>query len=577
MSEAYRIHFGHSTKSKYYLQAIELAQLSGHCEVLGEGEDAWYIVTLTENQIELMASLYIVAVKVPLPKIYGADLQYTYAYCRSGSTFNYVHASDSYKKRVYAAVERLQNETGKSLTDLAEYLQEKYLHPIGSDMSRVREMLRKESRIDYIDRNTQTWVKAKIKPHEPIDVYKKIQELVEERKYSVAVSAYYQYLGDKYNGELTSELIYLKRLAKIPLSGRDLLYFRSQSSREGLIASHLSEYVACIDEILMHLKNVGRKSPLELLLEYAPTMEELVENLKQKWHKGVYLWDGEFKRDFTPVTLDTFSATYDTCPEGRLFTRYPDQVQHCRTIEYYQDPRHTGLWVTHSPSYYQSEILEKGLHLNGIEAYRHKSWRLSRGKWRKEPDFTKLQSLDEALKSKYTIHGIEYTGRVHQIDGQAFFEVNLLRNVDFRQAGQNPFLELVGEILREAENCLREKNGLPRIGEGWVSETQLFRLVQKMFPDAVQHASPQWLRPQHLDVFIPSRKIAFEYQGSQHFEPIDFFGGQESYERTVIRDQLKIKKCNVNGIILIDWIHTDPIDQSTLIEKLNNAGICIVD
>jgi len=121
------------------------------------------------------------------------------------------------------------------------------------------------------------------------------------------------------------------------------------------------------------------------------------------------------------------------------------------------------------------------------------------------------------------------------------------------------------------KHVLRDRHGIPRIGEGWISETRLYRLVQKFFPDAKQHASPQWLRPQHLDVFVQSKNLAFEYQGKQHFEPVDFFGGQDSFENTVRRDKLKAQKCRANDIILIEWLHTEPIDESTLIDKLKKV------
>lgn len=575
MTETHRIHFGYSKKSKYYPQAVELARLAYRHEVFGEGDDTWHVVTLTDDQVDLMASLYVIAVKLPGPKVYGADVQYTCAYCHSGGTYDYVHASETYKKRVYLAVERLQQETGRSIRGLGDYLREKHLSPFEKDMARVGDKLRRESRIDYIDPNTQTWVRAQNKPQEPVDTYRQTREYIRAGMYADAVNAYYSSLGSRYYGELAGELIYLKRLAGTPLTGRDILYFRSESTRDGLIESNLADYVTCIDDALAQSKNVGRKSPLEVILEYAPTMKQVAEKRKRDWHMGVYLWDGKFKRDSTPVTLDAFSAKYDSCPEGRLFDRYPNQVQHCRVIEFRQDPKYRGLWTTYSPSYYQSEILDKGLHLNGIEAYRHKSWREYRGKWRREPDFTVGQSFDDISKADYATQGVEYTGRTHTINGQSFHEVNLIRHIDGGEEIGNPFLELVEEILREAENILRDRHGIPRIGEGWVSETQLYRLVQGTFPDAEQHATPIWVRPQHLDVFVPSRTLAFEYQGKQHFEPVDFFGGQESFEKTVKRDKLKAQKCKANGVLLVQWLYGEPIDQPTLIEKLRKEGIAV--
>ena len=51
---------------------------------------------------------------------------------------------------------------------------------------------------------------------------------------------------------------------------------------------------------------------------------------------------------------------------------------------------------------------------------------------------------------------------------------------------------------------LYEKKKEFQVGEGWVSETKLFYLLQEKFPELeiVQHASPDWLGRQHLDIFF---------------------------------------------------------------------------
>lgn len=570
MSETYRIHFGVSIKSKYYRQAIELANLVDGYVVLGENENAWHIVTLTDNELDILAALYSIASRLPLPKIFGADVRTLYAYCLSSGSYNYVHDSLAKTKRVFKAATLLKSETGQSLPQIAKYIYEKYIKVIESDMNKVAERLKNEKLIDYIDSNNQTWIKAERKVIEPIEVYRTIKELIVKENYFEAINVYYQSIGDEFYSQLTPELIYLKRLAQIPITGRDLLFFRSFSSRDQVIEEHLEDYVDCIDKVLKQLFEVGRKTPLEIILELAPTMEQKVKQKKEDWHSGVYLYKGEFKRDNTPVTLDTFSAKFDACPKGRLFERYPDQVQHCRIVEYYQDPKYQGLWITYSPSSYQTQIIDQGLHLNLIEAYSHKSWKQYRGKWRKEPDFVSITSFEEISESNYATRGIDYTGRSHVINGQIYFEVKLHRQ-DSIALIENPFVELVQEVLREAENLLREGCGLPRIGEGWLSETQLYRLVKKIFPDAVQHASPNWLRPQHLDVFVPSEKLAFEYQGKQHFESIDYFGGQESFVNTKKRDQIKAQKCKENNIILLEWLYTESIDEASLISKIKTV------
>jgi len=151
----------------------------------------------------------------------------------------------------------------------------------------------------------------------------------------------------------------------------------------------------------------------------------------------------------------------------------------------------------------------------------------------------------------------------------------LRKDADHAKYICNPFIELIEEILREAENLLRYKHGIPRIGEGWVSEMELYDLIKTVFPEVQHHATPEWLKPQHLDVFVPSRKLAFEYQGKQHLEPVYFFGGQESFENTDNRDRLKAQKCKAKGVILIQWLYAEPIDKATLMEKLGQVGVSI--
>src|SRR5690606_31870490 len=88
---------------------------------------------------------------------------------------------------------------------------------------------------------------------------------------------------------------------------------------------------------------------------------------------------------------------------------------------------------------------------------------------------------------------------------------------------------------------------------GWISETELFYRISDYVKDdkVIHHASPKWLGRQHLDIYLPKLNIAIEYQGAQHYEPIEFFGGQEAFERTVERDQRKKQLCEKHKCFLI--------------------------
>ena len=111
----------------------------------------------------------------------------------------------------------------------------------------------------------------------------------------------------------------------------------------------------------------------------------------------------------------------------------------------------------------------------------------------------------------------------------------------------------IKDLTREAENTVREERGIPKVGEGWVAETELYYKIKKYFQnlDVIQHARPIWLKPQHLDIFIPSLNIAVEYQGLQHYKPIKYFGGRKAYILAKKRDFIKYRKCMEKGIKLI--------------------------
>jgi hypothetical protein len=114
-------------------------------------------------------------------------------------------------------------------------------------------------------------------------------------------------------------------------------------------------------------------------------------------------------------------------------------------------------------------------------------------------------------------------------------------------------LEFVKTITRDAENTVREEMGLPHVGEGWISETQLYYMVKEAFPklEVIHHARPEWLGRQHLDIFLPQINLAFEYQGLQHDQPVAFFGGQEAFEENQKRDARKLRLCNKNNVRLV--------------------------
>lgn len=134
--------------------------------------------------------------------------------------------------------------------------------------------------------------------------------------------------------------------------------------------------------------------------------------------------------------------------------------------------------------------------------------------------------------------------------------------------GAYDLLNNISDLSKDAENKAREEAGIPKIGEGWVSETALFRKLESEFSitTVIQHGQPEWLGRQHFDIWLPNWKIAVEYHGKQHFEPVDFFGGQKSFEGTVERDKRKVMLAKQQGVTL--YIITEDDNQDEIIQKI---------
>lgn len=55
-----------------------------------------------------------------------------------------------------------------------------------------------------------------------------------------------------------------------------------------------------------------------------------------------------------------------------------------------------------------------------------------------------------------------------------------------------------------------------------------------------------------LDIWVPTIKTAFEYQGEQHYHSLEnIFGASGKLDLSTLRDQRKIQRCNELGITLV--------------------------
>lgn len=153
--------------------------------------------------------------------------------------------------------------------------------------------------------------------------------------------------------------------------------------------------------------------------------------------------------------------------------------------------------------------------------------------------------------------------------GQKNYDLNYVDDVGL----YTPMFKHVKQRTRIIENILRQERGIPKIGEGWVSETKLYYYVKEEFKKTkvIHHGRPDWLKPQHLDIYIPEYNIGIEYQGIQHQKPIDFFGGEQSFKKGVERDERKKRLCEENECELI-YVYPD-YNRKTVLNNLKEKLI----
>jgi len=131
------------------------------------------------------------------------------------------------------------------------------------------------------------------------------------------------------------------------------------------------------------------------------------------------------------------------------------------------------------------------------------------------------------------------------------------------------------QFLDEMERRYREENQLPARGEGWVSQTHLANCVEQALPDyeVIREASPDWLAPHRLDIFVPALHLAVECQGEQHFYPLDHWGGDQGLADRQAMDERKRDACRKAGVVLVEWSYDDPIGVEAVRDQLLELGL----
>ena len=92
--------------------------------------------------------------------------------------------------------------------------------------------------------------------------------------------------------------------------------------------------------------------------------------------------------------------------------------------------------------------------------------------------------------------------------------------------------------------------------------------MRRLYPDTLCQYRPEWLGRQSLDIYIPSLRTAIEYQGIQHYMPVEFFGGEEALIQRKELDRQKKQLCEDNGVRLVEWPYDTEPDAGNIRKML---------
>lgn len=106
-----------------------------------------------------------------------------------------------------------------------------------------------------------------------------------------------------------------------------------------------------------------------------------------------------------------------------------------------------------------------------------------------------------------------------------------------------------------APNNLMRGHGCPKCGcrfskgeesvKNWLDLYEIDSVRQKTFDDCRDKY------PLPFDFYLPNLNKAIEFDGIQHFKPVEAFGGEEGFKITVLHDQIKNQYCEDNDIPLL--------------------------
>ena len=170
---------------------------------------------------------------------------------------------------------------------------------------------------------------------------------------------------------------------------------------------------------------------------------------------------------------------------------------------------------------------------------------------------TKLNNNIFIERSKI-IHGDLFSyDKLNYIDSSTKVTLICKEHGDFEITPNNHLSKVQGcvkcsEKLSKGETLIKE----------YIESKNIEYIHQCIFDDC------KYKKKLRFDFYLPEKNICIEYDGEQHYKPIEVFGGVKGFEDTIIRDSIKDEYCKNKNIKMIRIPYYNFYDIGSILENL---------
>lgn len=115
-------------------------------------------------------------------------------------------------------------------------------------------------------------------------------------------------------------------------------------------------------------------------------------------------------------------------------------------------------------------------------------------------------------------------------------------------------IELIAKEIYEGDSSKNISSGENEIKKYLIDKNYRFER-EKTFEGLISESALRF------DFFLTDLNTVIEYNGIQHYQPVDWFGGVAGFEGTVKRDEIKRNWCRRSGIRMIEIRYDESVKE----------------